>query len=198
MKLLILLFNSIILLRTLAALGSPATNLVYVTPNIKFFLTSFHPFPQSEFRSDEMIHFAVAAEPESRSENPTNAVYCRVFPFKQAYDFRLLDEKGQEIAKTRNGLEYSQPPKLPKNIVEFLKFKPTIVMCNIFPFFRPDEWFKIRKKGIYDLEVRIRIYAPMTNGVLDSATMLDFQKFRKCTEFGMVVSDPVRVKVIKK
>jgi hypothetical protein len=64
--------------------------------------------------------------------------------------------------------------------------------------FRADEMFVITNKGVYELEVRMRICVPLTNGVPDTNAMASFLRHTSLDGYGVVESSPVRVEVIKK
>lgn len=62
---------------------------------------------------------------------------------------------------------------------------------------RPDELFVIKDKGVYQMEVRIRICVPTTNNVPDFAMMTNGNALLTNRYFCVVTSAPVRVNVIK-
>jgi hypothetical protein len=185
------LFPVVFLAVALSSKADSTTNSVCVATNFRFFLcSSRHPAPQSQFRSDEMIIYTLAAA-------GTNTVYHRRLPTEQAFDFKLLDERGQEVPKTKLGLKDSQPVNAPKTRWGVFKLKPQAVDYEPRQLFRPAEMFLITNKGVYELQVRVRLCVPMTNGVPDSGGMLSNHDFVVSKQFGVVVSELVRVKILK-
>jgi hypothetical protein len=175
--------------------ASPATNSVFVTRNLIFYLSSatHGGYPAAQFKSDEMIERAFIG-------TDTNYTYYRILPFDQSFDFKLTDEKGQMVQKTEKGSAMGKPSVPPKSRGEINKFKGEVVrqdMAEDRLFFRPDEMFVITNKGIYDLEVRIRVCVPTTNDVPDFAAMTNGYSFFGSKSFGVLTSPPLRVKVIK-
>lgn len=168
------------------------TNSVPVTTNLTFFLSVRTNFiPQSQFQSDEHITYTLAA-------NGTNRVFHRRLPFAQAFDFKLFDANGRELPKTKRGRENSQPAKAPRSRVEISKLRPQSVLYERRRLFRPDEMFVITNRGVYDLQIQIRLCVPMSNGVPDNAGMLNISQFVRSKEFGLVISEPLSLQVIKK
>jgi hypothetical protein len=102
------------------------------------------------------------------------------------------------MPKTKLGRTFVKPPGQPKNEEDLWDFANDGIRRGVLhDFFRPDELFVITNKGVYGLEVRMRICVPMTNGVPDTNAMLDYRKVSYMTNCGVVESPPLRVKVIK-
>ncbi|HEY5346411.1 MAG TPA: hypothetical protein VIK62_08720, partial [Verrucomicrobiae bacterium] len=115
---------------------------------------------------------------------------------------------GKEVSKTKAGLTLTgTPPKPTKDDLIFWRtsgFRPFAVSGEGVQgsLFRPDDVFVITNKGVYELEVRTRLYVIMTNGIPDVSAMFDGRNatgrglpFIK--DFGVLTSPPLRVKVIK-
>lgn len=171
------------------------TNGVPLTPNLTFFLEKAWGPVTNQFDSDEMISRAFVA-------NGANIVNYRNLPnWSEFYDFKLFDDKGREVPKTKEGLADSKPPSDPKDYSDLHRnFKLQGIPGGKWDdrqLFFPDDMFVISKKGVYELEVRARICVPMTNGVPDTNAMLDFRKTALAHNCGVIESSPVRVKIIK-
>ena len=178
-----------------AALNSQAvqfSNSVHVTTNMVFFLTSIKSSvqPTNQFGYDELIYYRLVA-------TSTNYVHYKALPFQQTFDFHLFDEKGREIQKTERGLTYSQAAVLPTSRREVVGFKVRAVGYECHGLFCPEQMFAITNKGVYDLKIRMRILVPASNGVLNIKAMMNGTNVAFAKELGMVISDPLRVKVIK-
>jgi hypothetical protein len=202
-----LLFAVLVSAMIFNAVADSLTNLVPLTANLTFYLQDeFHGgIPTNKFKSDEMILETILVNGTNISNGHglwagTNIVSYRILPsYDQFYNFKLLNDKGQEVPKTIEGLAYSKPAKPPRNEFDLrrnFKIHP-VKAADARTMFRPDEMFVITNKGIYELEVRIRICVPMTNGVPDTNTMMDFRKTARAENFGVIESAPVRVNVIK-
>ena len=187
-----LALRTILLAIVLSCQSHAFTNSVPATTNVTFFLRSrTNHLPQTQFLSDERILYTLAA-------NGTNCVFRRRLPFEQTFEFKLLDERGRELPKTKLGKSNSQPVKAPRNRWEIFKLKPGTILHDSRELFRPDGMFIIPEEGVYELQVRVRLCVPMTNGEPDNAGMLNNSRFVRSKEFGLVISEPLRVKVIKK
>jgi hypothetical protein len=154
-----------------------ATNCVAVTTNLTFELRDeLSHLSKNTFGSDEQMLYAI------RTTN-TNLVLFKRFPLPQMFEFTLLDSAGEPVPKTPFGLSNSAPVN--QSLPEFWqKLKPEHISNNRYNtrrWFRPDQLFAITNNGIYRLNVRVRLWAPMSNG-----------------GFGLVVSEPLRVTVNKK
>jgi hypothetical protein len=172
----------------------PLTNNVLMAPDLEFWLTAADSaVPPLEFRADETVFRALAGnwgDPTGR-----NLVVCRALPFNSTYDFRMWDAQGRELPKTKYGKQMSQPPPTVKTVDDVMNFKILgIIGHDIRALFRPDEVCEITNAGVYELEVKIRLCVPMTNGVPDTnaVKLLHYYPI-----YGIVTSPPVRVRVIK-
>jgi hypothetical protein len=185
------------------------TNTVPITAKLTFFLSSrqYGYFPAMQFKSDELINWGICQNPmRARDTNgvpATNGVFIRylLFPSGQSFDSRMLDDKGGEVPKIQDKDKYTSSTSIspPENLDDFKKFRKVLIMQgteNTLPLFRPDEMFVITNKGVYTLEIRMRICVPVTNSVPDYKAMQNTEKFF-CPPYGIVVSEPLRVKVIK-
>jgi hypothetical protein len=184
-----------------AATHYTSSNTVTITTNLMFFLSSQNHggFPAMEFKSDEPLVRGIAANPLYTTG--TNYMYVTYlgFPFNQTFDFHLSDDKGVEIQKTKQGVANSHLAQIPTNMSELDKLKSVIVRQNgviIHALFRPDEMFLITNKGEYTMEIRMRICVQMTNGIPNYEVMQNLKKYPH-EPYGVVVSEPLRLKVIK-
>jgi hypothetical protein len=181
---------------TSGAAASQVTNCVNITPNLIFYLQGFgtNNGPQSEFGSDEVIYRMLTG-------TGTNLVFYRFFPAEEVYDFHLFDSAGEEVEKSKAGLANSVVARPPASKSEIDHFKPGFANDTSGLFlrlFRPDDMFVITNSGIYEMELRMRLCVPMTNGLPDVALMGNSQKFFPATNLGVLTSPPLRVKVLKK
>ena len=194
---------SVILTLALCAPASEITNSVNITTNLVFYL--IRPMvagSQSQFKSDEVINYMLMG-------TSTNYIGYRHFP-SGSFDFHLFDKDGKEVPKTKAGLALAGTP--PKPTEADLRFWRT---SGFYPYnvnekdgeyrklFRPDDIFVITNKGVYEMEIRMRLCVIMTNGAPDLKAMTDWRNvtlrglpFTK--DFGVLTSPPLRVKVIKK
>jgi hypothetical protein len=192
MKTTLFLLCAMVPTSALSGNASSITNAVPVTTNLIFSLDGKDGFPKSQFKSDELVNSLLVG-------TSTNYIKFLVFPFDQAFGFELYDDQGRELAKTERGLANSKSASPPTNMSELNKLASRVLWRDKGDFralFRPDDMFVITNKGVYDLEVRIRLCVPMTNGVPDYEAM-NLNKWFSNTRYGVIISDPVRVKVIK-
>ena len=75
--------------------------------------------------------------------------------------------------------------------------KPQVIGYEPNALFVPQQMFEITNKGTYNFEIRMRILVPASNGVLNIGTMMNATNVIFANELGMVVSEPLRVKVTK-
>jgi hypothetical protein len=200
------LLSILSLTMVLNATADSLTNAVPFTANLTFFLEKLYGgIPANKFKSDEIIYETLLVNGTNISNGHglwagTNIVSYRILPsYAQFYDFKLLNDKGQEVPKTKEGLAYSEPALPPKgefDLYRKFKFHP-IKASDTRAMFRPDEMFVITNKGVYELEVRMRICVPMTNGLPDTNAMMNFLRHTSAENFGIIESPPVRVNVIK-
>lgn len=179
------------------------SNTVTITTNLLFFLSSREDSggPAALLaKSDQSLRSGIAPNPFYTPSTNHMLVQFLVFPFNQTLDFHLFDDKGNEVQKTKQGLANSNPVHLPTTMSEYDKLRRLFVKQNekmvAYPLFRPDDMFVITNKGVYTMEVRMRICVQVTNGVPDYQVMQNIKQFPD-GPFGIVVSKPLRVKVIK-
>jgi hypothetical protein len=188
-----------ILALTLSVRASQITNSVNITTNLVFSLRKHQSVgPQSEFKSDDEIIWGLVG-------TSTNYIGYRHCPSGN-FDFHLFDENGNELSKTIAGKDLTATPGKPtRGDLVKRHFMPYFVDKKAGEFhwlFRPDDMFVITNKGIYDLEVRIRLCVIMTNGAPDLKAMTDWRNSTLLEpsvvkDFGILTSAPLRVKVIK-
>jgi hypothetical protein len=199
------LLSILSLTMVLNATADSLTNVVPFTANLTFYLQKDLGGAANQFKSDEMIYETLLVNGTNISNGHglwagTNIVSYRILPsYAQFYNFKLLNDEGQEVPKTKKGFDYNQPAEPPKgefDLYRKFKFHP-IKGQDTRAMFRPDEMFVITNKGVYELEVRMRICVPMTNGLPDTNAMMNFLRHTRAENFGIIESPPVRVKVIK-
>lgn len=191
-----------VLMFALCAPASELTNSVNITTNLVFCLEKIKTDgAQSQFKSDEIIRYKIAG-------TSTNYIGARHFPSGN-FDFHLFDESGKEVTKTKAGLALTgTPPKPTEAGITFYRtsgFSPFFVNEEVVdqnPLFRPDDMFVITNKGIFDLEIKVRLCVIMTNSSPDLKAMTDWRNVtsrgnRYYKSFGTLTSPPLRVKVIK-
>lgn len=107
---------------------------------------------------------------------------ARILPREKQFEFHLFSRDGKEIQKTEMGLKNSKVVALtetPRQLkLRFCPMKPGGGLLD--HLFVPDDYFVLTNKGIYTLEVRIRLWTQKTNG-----------------QYGVVISPPVRVQIEK-
>ena len=112
--------------------------------------------------------------------------------------FSLFEATGREVPKTELGIKNSAFAQLPSRPD---KLRPAFVSMGNGAFiqlFRPDDMFVITNAGSYELELRMRICVPMTNGLPDSSVMMNSFAFIPDRNLGILTSPPIRVEVVKK
>ena len=171
------------------------TNFVMVTPKLIFCLANrtSSKYAAEQFKSDDLICYKLIGV-------DTNYVFYRKFNYNQTYELKLTDANGKIVPKTKMGLAMDEPPVLPRSRMEVPESNGTIVredMADFRALFRADEIFAITNKGSYQMEIRMRIYVPATNGVLDISSMTNGYKFLASKHFGVLSSPPLCVKVVK-
>lgn len=177
-----------------------STNTVPLTTNLLFFLASGKDSgTDNQFDSTDPILYGVCFKPpRTTGTNPTYIKFL-MFPHFQPFDFKLFDQMGGEVSKTKAGRAATQQPHLPTNMKELDRMKQVPLrqyMAKASSLFRPEDMFVITNKGVYDLVVRMRICVAMTNGVPDYKAMTSKGFPRE--PLGVAVSSPYRAKVIKR
>ncbi len=184
-----------------ASRSAPLTNGVLATKLLTFSLRTQKDFhPQLQFSSKEMLYYRVLNN-SFTFPNATNATSVKylAFPQYQAFEFNLFNDKGQKITKTASGRNNSQATAVPRSLKDYEELKQkTVIGSESYRLFCPDEFFEIRTEGVYELEVKIKICVPFTNGVPDVCAMTNSHTlYESNTNLTVLTSDPVRVKIIK-
>ena len=127
------------------------------------------------FRAHDMIAYEISG---------TRTQVVGRLPQDQSFVLELRDPKGNPMPKTRFGTDNSKTVDPKKQHPWELKVKlggitPTSGLVR--SAFRPEDVFVMSNKGVYTLEAQIRVWTQKTNG-----------------QFGVVLSQPVRVKVEKR
>lgn len=185
------------------AQGSELTNTVNIGPGVIFRLTRPQDDSvQSQFKSDELINYFIGS-------TGTNVSYLRKFP-NGNFDFHLFDNHGNEVPKTKVGLDLSLTPTRPtKDDLVYPKkshYYPFFIgqnAANYGSLFRPEDVFEITNSGSYELEIRMRLCVILTNGVPDTKAMANGLNatghgLSRVDDFGVFTSPPLRVTIIKK
>jgi hypothetical protein len=186
--------HKIKLLGLLFALASSAraaevTNTASITTNLFFYFTAGTNYlDHSKFPSSDMIRYTIA----SRDKKPE---LFRIFTTRQAFGLKLSDASGRPVPRTKFGLLWGQPVDPPKSTREATRLYPRPAGETYF-LFRPDDLFVITNRGTYDLEVRLTLWARTTNSVPD-IEIWSIENPKANLHYGVVVSEPLRVKVIK-
>lgn len=204
-KILILVFTvlsavpSILAQRQVGCVRYSETNTVSAITNIKFFLTSRRAdlFPAMEFKPNDLI-FAGVCQPPGTIES-TNRQFDRflLFPNGQSFEYSMFDAHGKEVPK-RHGQKKIEDVVPPDNYDDFKKFKAVLLGTgegHSLPLFRPDQMFEITNSGTYTIEFRMRILVSTTNGFPDYRVIQNLKQYYH-PPYGMVVSEPLRVKII--
>jgi hypothetical protein len=125
------------------------------------------------------------------------------FPYSQTFDVHLFDDSGKEVRRTIKGWYYTQETKIPVDCDGLAA--GSVIGSDSHPFMRPSDMFAIKNEGAYELEVRMKICVPLTNGLPDFKAMTTWRNPHISssnphylnTNWGILISDPVRVKIIK-
>ena len=179
--------------------ASEITNSVHITTNLVFSLHGWKTIgPQSQFNSNEEIVWGLIG-------TSTNNIGYRHFPSGN-FNFHLFAENGKEVVKTKTGIALTDTPLKPTEADIVYRRYPSNSVDNkggeYRKLFRPDDIFVITNKGVYELEVQMRLCVIMTNGAPDLKAMINWRNvfphgYPYVTNFGVLTSPPLRVKVIK-
>jgi hypothetical protein len=130
------------------------------------------------FQASEMIDYQI-------SSTRAQAVTVGRLPQDRLFVLELRDASGRSVPKTSFGVDNSKPVDVTKKHARDLKIKNLggVSMTSILlrEAFRPEDYFVITNRGVYTLQAQIRIWTQTTNG-----------------QFGVVLSEPVRVEVQKR
>ena len=176
------------------------TNSVYLTTNLLFSLHSSKTAgSQSKFKSNVEIVWGLLG-------TSTNRIWYRHFPSGN-FDFHLFSENGNEVIKTKAGQDFSGTPSKPTKeelalTRQFVAYSVDNKQGEYRLLFRPDDVFDITNKGVYELEIQMRLCVIMTNNLPDMNAMIDARNvtghgFPFAEDFGILTSPTLRVKVIK-
>jgi len=183
----------------------PLTNSVPFGEALTWSLHSLRDWhPHLQFEADELIYYRLHSN-YFKSVDATNQIPVRylAFPYSQTFDFQVFDDKGNEVRKTIMGWYYTKETTIPKDCEELaLKL---VIGSESSPCLRPTDMFAIKKAGTYELEVRMKICVPLTNSMPDIKAMTSWRDIHESTSnphlantnWGILTSDPVRVKIIK-
>lgn len=180
-------------------------NAILLATNLQFFLSSHvnRGVPEKQFRADEVILYGVTVNPFYATN--TNVIYVkyRALAFDKAFVFKLRDDRGREVKKIRADNSASDSTTASNSVSQFDGLKLKIArqdMLDLRELFCPDKVFSITNRGVYELEIAIKICVPITNGVPDGAAMQigpGGKAGHPNADWRTVLSTPLRVKVIK-
>lgn len=177
-------FIAIAVLMPLLATEAQLTNRVVITPDLIFWLWQSQattniinsvPTNVSRFEFNEQILYAVSTTKKQK------VVFGRL-PQEQSFIFDLHDANGNVVPKTDMGVKNSQPVNIQGAYGLKIRHTPDIVLHDyVNNLFVPSDYFVITNKGVYLLDVQMRVWTLKTNN-----------------EYGVVTSPPVRVEVERK
>lgn len=205
MKIKSYIISAIFLANVLAGQCSPLTNDVPFGESLTFSVCLLHDIHQMlPFTSDKSLYYKLHNN-YFTSVDDTNltSVKYLAFPYPQTFDFHLFDGNGKEVRRTLKGWYDSQEAKIPKHCDDMPSV--SIVGSDYRPLFVPSDMFAIKDAGTYVLEVRMKICVPLTNGAPDIKAMTAWRDIHVSpinphypnTNWGILTSTPVRVKIIK-
>lgn len=181
--------NGLLFALVLSAKAGVVSNTASITTNLFFYFTAGTNYLEhSKFHSGDLIRYTIA----SRDNKPE---LFRCFPAHEAFDFKLFDESGKPIPKTKLGLLWGQAGESPKTMraVSRLHGRPA---GETYDLFRADDLFFITNTGIFDLEVRMRLWAQTTNNV-PNLEPWRIRGPRTNINYGLVISEPLHVRIVK-
>jgi hypothetical protein len=186
--------------------GDTITNGASVTTNLIFSLNQDagpHCFT-NQYNSSELIDYTLLTIGQEgkifdRQSPSTPEVFFRMLPKNQSFEFHLYDDQRREVSKTKIGVELSQPVHIPGSSGDVTGMMGKIAPVGAFHVFRPEDVFVMTNKGIYELELKLRIWAQTTNTSGSNYEVIGHFDKRIGTNahFGIVTSAPARVKIIK-
>ena len=175
----------------LVAHAEGLTNRVPITTNLLFALAGKDiTVSRDEFLSDELLHWGIKC-------TSTNFTPFRTFSYNQSFDFHLFDDAGREVKKTKKGRDMSQTVRSPTSMSEAARLTGQLT-DGYYALFRTQDIFEMPTNGTYVLRIQLRLWAQTTNQTPDYEIMTHFMKSVGTNiHYGLVVSQPVRVKIIK-
>ena len=179
------------LLGGVLAKAAEATNPVPVAPHLYFQLNKEFGPATNLFTATEYIHYMI------NTTGGKHQVFYRYFPPERSFVFRLFDQSGGEVEKTSLGMEYSRPPPIPKSMSEAADLHGSTGSRGAV-LFRAEDIFVMTNRGLYQLEVSIRLWAQTTNqGTPNEVIGLMQPEVGTNYLFGVLTSPPVRVQIMK-
>ena len=196
----------ILIATALNSQAKPLTNDVPLGEALTFSLRTIKDWhPNLQFESDELLYYSLSNN-YFTSLDATNFIPVKFlqFPYPQAFDFHLFDDRGNEVRKTIKGWYYTGKTKIPKDCDDMVE--GSVIGSDSRALMRPSDMFAIKNAGTYELEVRMKICVPLTtNGLPDTKAMTTWRDphvsttnpHERNTNLGILISDPVRVKIVK-
>ena len=171
--------------------AEPLTNAVPITHNLYFQLKKMFGPLTNQFPANEFIEYEILTTATN------HGVAYRYFPPDRSFVFKLLSPSGTEVKRTKRGLEYSKPPNVPRTMRESSRLHLYDASLTR-SLFRPNDMFVLTNRGVYELEISIRLWVQTTNkGAPNELSELTQPGIGTNFQFGVVTSPPVRVKIIK-
>jgi hypothetical protein len=192
------LVASIVTVIGASANSAMLTNTAPITENLYFQLLSGLR-PTNQFLAGELIHYKIGSHEVGSYK--TNKSFYRSFPVERSFDFMLFDQAGDEVKKTSLGCGYSASPREPKSKAQAAELHGHHLdsgRSEVYPLFRPDHVFALTKTGWYTLVIRVRCWAQTTNrGAPNELEGYFNPNLGTNLRFGVVMSPPVRVQIVK-
>lgn len=179
-------FFAILPMQYAAELTNPSS----IGPNYVWKIIGESGLTTNTFKASEALYYVIIP-------TKTNGLFYRTFPDDQSLQFRLLGENDLLVQKTELGFARSHQPIVPQTTTEAAKLHG-YSLSRSYTLFSADKMFVITNAGTYDLEVLVSIWAQVTNRLPSNEIMARFDKSISSNAFfGLVVSEPIRVKIIK-
>ena len=185
-------FMAVILLLSCAFAGFSAQVIddMPVSTNHVFYLADEAGHRTNEFRFDQKIIYVI--EPLT-----TNSIFCRTVPWTRALIYRLDDQAGRRMRKTELGYKTGPPARVPEPLDVAPRSDGTLAPLR-YELFRPVDVFVVTNRGVYDLNLKIRVNVKIPPDLMTNRGSVDLG----CTagpksHYGIIPSGPLPVKLIR-
>lgn len=182
------------------------TNSGLLTTNLIFTLnqdSGLHCFTNL-YHSGEMIDYTLLTIDQkgrvfNREVTGTPEVFFRRLPENESFEFHLFDSNGREVQKTKRGIELSARVKVPESVKDVTRLEGRYAPVGAFHVFRPEDTFVLTNKGMYELEICLRVWAQVSERCVTNHEIIGHFDKRIGTNacFSVVTSTPARVKILK-
>ena len=170
--------------------GAPLTNTVPVNKDIYFQLRKRFGPPTNQFSANESISYKIGSF-------TTNEFFYRYFPPERSFKFKLYDQAGRAMEKTPLGRVYSRESEAPGSMRQASKLHGYSIP-GVSDLFRADQMFVLTNKGIYELEISIRLWVQTTNrGTPNEVISYTRPNIGTNFQFGVITSPAIHVQIIK-